>query len=83
MTSKLGMQVDLCMAYAHASSMNLTVMQCHSGDAKAIILTTNQATSIKLSTTVGHFLGDLDFANDYMAWPTFFLGGGGVAATMQ
>ena len=47
-------------------------MRGHSGSAKGriqclIILTTKQATSIKLATTVGHFVRDLDFANIYMA----------------
>ena len=28
--------------------------------------------SIKLATTVGHLLHDLDFANIYMAWPVCF-----------
>ena len=52
--------------------ITLTLIQGHSGSAKAkykcwIILTTKQATRIKLaiSTTVGHFLRDLDFENIY------------------
>ena len=45
-------------------SMTLTLMQGHSGSAKATILgwiisTTKPATGIKLSTTVGHFGGTL------------------------
>ena len=49
----------------------------HSGSAKAkiqcwVILTTSQATSITLATMVGlYVLLDLDFANVYMAWPTW------------
>ena len=53
--------------YAHACSG-------HSGLAKAkiqckIVSTTKQAISIKLATTVGHFVSDLDFKNVYMTWP--------------
>ena len=79
MTFKLGMMVDLWMPYMPVS-MTLTLMQCHSGSAKAndqrfMLSVTKQAISIKLSTTVGHFLRDLDldFANVYMACPTCFL----------
>ena len=52
MTSKLGMTVDLCMAYM----LMLVSMQGHSGSAKAKTqcLTSKQATNIKLATTVGH-----------------------------
>ena len=60
-------------------SMTLSLTQGHSGSEKAkilfqIIWTTKQATSIKLATTVGHFLCDLDFASAtvYMAWPVLF-----------
>ena len=58
---------------ANARFNDLTLMQSHSGLAKAkiqcwIISTTKQATSIKLATTVVHFLRDLDFENVYMAW---------------
>ena len=57
-------------------SMTLTLMQGHSGLAKAniqclIILTTKQATHIKLATKVGQFLCELDFENVYMGWPLF------------
>ena len=48
--------------------MTLTLMQGHSGSAKAqakhqrgIISTSKQAISIKLAATVGQFLRDLDF----------------------
>ena len=41
MTSKLGMTVDLCMAYNYARArfddLTLTLMQGHSGSAKAKI----------------------------------------------
>ena len=54
--------------------MTLTLMQGHSGSAKArnqrsMLSATKQAISIKLATKVGHFLRDLDldFANVYMA----------------
>ena len=62
MASKLGMTVDLCMVYMlMLVSMTLTLIhRGHRGSAKTtiqcwIILTTKQATSIKLATTVGHF----------------------------
>ena len=59
--------------YAHARFDDLDLMQGHSGSAKAtfqcsIILTTKQAISIELPTTVDHFLHDLDFANMYYVW---------------
>ena len=69
LASKLGMTVDLCMTYLlMLNLMTLTLMQGHNGSAKAtnqcwIILTTKQTVSIKLATTVGHFLRDLDFEN--------------------
>ena len=47
-------------------SMNLTLMQGHSGSQRRksrIISTTKQVTRIKLATTVGHFVRDLDFSN--------------------
>ena len=54
-------------------SMTLTLMLGHIGSAKAknqrlMLSATKQAISIKLATTVGHFLRDvdLDFANVYM-----------------
>ena len=52
-------------------SITLTFMLSHSVSAKATIpclitSTTKQTTSIKLSTTVGHLVHDLDFANVYM-----------------
>ena len=56
--SKLGMTVDVCMAYmVMLVWMTLIVMQGHSGSAKAtiqcwIISTTKPATRIKLATTV-------------------------------
>ena len=61
--------------------MTLTLMQGHSGSAKAknqrcMLSETKQAISIKLATTVDLFfkyiLHDLDFANVYMASPTCF-----------
>ena len=52
-------------------SMTLTLMQGHSGSAKAKIQ--QKVISIKLVTMVGHFLRDLDFANVYMACPYFLL----------
>ena len=75
MVSKLGMTVDLCIAcniMLMLVSMTLTLMQGHGGSAKANILflivsLAKQATSVKLATTVGHFLRDLDFASVYMA----------------
>ena len=73
------MTVDLWMPYILIIIlMTLTLMQGHSGLAKAknercMLSATKQAISIKLATTVGHFLRDfdLDFANVYMACPTF------------
>ena len=73
-TFKLGMTVDLWMPYLlMLVSMTLTLMQGHSGSAKAknqrcMLSATKQAISIELATTVGHFLLDLDldFANVYM-----------------
>ena len=55
--------------------MTLTLMQGHIGSTKVkiqcwIILTTKQATGIKLTTTEGHFLCDRNFANIYMDWPS-------------
>ena len=38
-----------------------------------MLLATKQAISVTLATTVGHFLRDLDFANEYRAWPTCLL----------
>ena len=69
MAFKLGMSVDLCMAYMPMLvSMTLTLMQGHNGSAKAtIIWTTKQAISITLATTLGHVLHDLDFENIHMA----------------
>ena len=64
------MKVDL-IKYTHARFNDFefdSTTQGHSGSEKAkiqfqIIWTTKQATSIKLATTVGHFLCDLDFVN--------------------
>ena len=59
-------------------AMTLDSMQGHSRSAKAnhqrcMLSATKQTLSIKLSTTVGHFLCDLDldFANVYMACPSW------------
>ena len=61
MAFKLGIKVDVCREYNAFMlvSMILTLMQGHSGSAKAkyerrIISTTKQAISIRLPTTVGH-----------------------------
>ena len=61
-------------------SITLTMMQGHSGSAKAknqrcMLSATKQAIRIKLSTTVGlfFFLRDFDLSNVYMACPTWFL----------
>ena len=69
------MTVDLWIPYVLI--LILTLMQGHSGSAKAenqrcMLLATKPAISIKLATTVGHFLHDLDldFANVCMACPT-------------
>ena len=71
-----GMMVDLYTAYMlMLVSMTLTLMQGHSGSAEGkkfnfrIISTSKQIISVKLATTVGHFLHDLhcDFENIYMA----------------
>ena len=58
--------------------MTVTLMQGHSGSAKekiqrCMLSATKQAITIKLATTVGHFLRDLDldFANVY-GWTIFF-----------
>ena len=75
MTFTLGTTVDLCMTYLlMLVSMILTLTQGHSGSAKAKINSrlnylneVSNLTSIKLATTVGHFLGDLDVLNVYMA----------------
>ena len=53
-------------------SMILTLMQGRSGSAKAtnqdcMLSASKQAICIKLPTKVGHFLRDLDLANDNMA----------------
>ena len=37
-----------------------------------IISTIKEAISVKLATTLGHFVRDLDFENLYFAWPTRF-----------
>ena len=76
-TFKLGITVDLWMPYMlMLVSMTLTLLQGHSGSAKAknqrcILLATEQAITIKLATTVSliflFFLRDLDFANVSMA----------------
>ena len=71
----LGMTVDLWMPYMlRLVLMTLTLMQGHSWSAKAknqccMHLATKQVISIKLATTVGHFLHDLDhdFTIVYMA----------------
>ena len=56
--------------------MTLTLMQGHSGSAKAktqrCMLSATKQLSIKLATTVGHFLLDLDLANVNMACPSRF-----------
>ena len=54
-------------------SMNLTLMQGDNGSANAkhqrwIISTTKQATSIKLTTTVGQFAGDPDMTLIAIDW---------------
>ena len=56
---KLSMAVDLCLmdAMFMLVLMNLTLMQGHSGSA------TKQTISIKLATTVGHFLRDHDLGH--------------------
>ena len=66
----------------HTSSA-LTLMRGHSGSEKAtnqrwLISATKQAISIKLDTTVGHFVRDFDFAKVCIAEPlvlVLFLGG--------
>ena len=71
MAFTLGMTVDV---YMTNMLMLVSMMQGHSGSAKAKqsalnyldCVTTNQAPSIILATTVGHFLRDLDFENVYM-----------------
>ena len=83
MASKPGMMVDLCIAYNNNIDVLMivlmtTLIQCHSGLAKAkiqcwIILTTKWATSIKLATNVGHFLHDLNFKNVYGLTVLFLL----------
>ena len=71
---KCGMTVDLCMAYLlMLVLMTLTLMtkvvvvRQRQKFSDGIISTTKQATSIELTTMIGHFLHDLDFANVYMA----------------
>ena len=79
------MTLDLWMPYYMLMLvlMTFTLMQGHSGSAKAnnqccMLSATKQAItkyyiiSIKLAKTVGHFLcdHDLDFANVYMACPS-------------
>ena len=75
----LGMTVDLCMSYLlMLVSMTLTLMQGHSGSAKAkiqywFILKTKQAKSIKLATTVGHFYVIMTLKTIiWLAWPACF-----------
>ena len=64
------MTVDLWMPYLFILvKQNLTLMQGHSGSAKAknqrcTLSATKQAKSIKLATTVGHFLLDLGLVVD-------------------
>ena len=68
-----GMTVDLGMPdMLMLVPVTLNWMQGYSGSAKAnnsrgILSATKQAISIKLATTLGHFLCDHDFANVYMA----------------
>ena len=76
-TFKLGMTVDLYGAYMITLySMTLTLMQGHSGSANVriqywIISTTKQAMSIKLATTVGHFMWPW-LRDVYMDWLSCF-----------
>ena len=74
MAFKLGMTVDLCMAYNMLMLvlMTLTLMQGHSGSAeeqiqRATISTTKQVISINLATTVGY-----DFEHVYGLTMFFF-----------
>ena len=63
------MTVDLWMTYMPMLvSMNVTLMQGHSGSAnpKNHRCMISATISIKLSTTVGHFYVTLTFANVYM-----------------
>ena len=68
----LGITVDLWMPYMFKLvSMTLTLKQGHNGSAKAtnqrcMLSETKQAISMKLATTVGYVLHDLDFANVYI-----------------
>ena len=83
-TSKLGMTViiDTIICPCSFRWPWPSLMQGDSGSAKAniqcwIISTAKQATSVKFTTTIGHFsLRDLDFENVYRAGPTC-LGFGG------
>ena len=73
MAFKLGMTVDLCMAYMlMLVSMTLILMKGHSGSQRqkisiGIISTTKQAITVQLATMVGQFLSDLDYKKVYVA----------------
>ena len=77
-----GRLMDALYAHAHFEDLDLDAWS-HSGSAKAknqlcMLSATKQAICIKLATTVGHFLCDLDldFANVCMVCPTCFLSQG-------
>ena len=82
------MTVDLWTPYICSCSFwwawpwcKVTVGRQRQNFSVELFLTTKDAASIKLATTVGLFLflHDLDFANIYMAWPSWFFGmAGGV-----
>ena len=75
MAFKLGMTVDLCIAYNYAPrfddlDLDARSQQVRKGKKISFELSrqlSKQAISIKIATTVGHFLSDLEFKNVYMA----------------
>ena len=79
MAFKLGMTVDLCMAYMLFSYQwswpwcKVTGGRQRQKNQHWIISTTKQVISIKFATTVGHFVCDLDFENVCMAWIPCFI----------
>ena len=74
-----GRLMDAMYNYAHSRFDNLHLNWCkvtvgrqRQNNLLSMLTATKQAISIKLGTTVGHFVLDIDFSNVYMSWPACF-----------
>ena len=58
--------------HAHFDDLDLDARSTKAKNQHCMLSATKQAIRIKLATTVGHFLHDLDFTNVYMACPACY-----------